>query len=150
MTTPWLVEKVRQEDLERARPGFALLVTLSGVAIDLDSEARLPHSTLWVAHRASIEAPGAYAVTWTAADEMQLIDLATQPDVRRQGAARALLSALVRDAKVKQLSAIFLEVRASNAAAIALYERCGYTSTRVRRGYYAGGGDACEMRCDSV
>jgi ribosomal-protein-alanine N-acetyltransferase len=43
------------------------------------------------------------------------------------------------------LDAAWLEVRAGNAAAIALYERFGFTTVGRRPGYYADGEDALVM-----
>ncbi len=65
-------------------------------------------------------------------DEAEILNLAVDPGRRRRGVATRLVQALT--AKVP--GAIFLEVRASNAAARALYEGLDFVVTAVREGYY--------------
>jgi ribosomal-protein-alanine acetyltransferase len=68
----------------------------------------------------------------TAQDEHEILNLAVDPSARRQGVARALLSNFLERAK----GAAFLEVRASNSAALALYRAAGFTMAGERKGYY--------------
>lgn len=70
-------------------------------------------------------------------DEGYVFNIAVAPPFRRQGAARALLSALDRFAREKRLAFLSLEVRVSNSAAIALYRSCGFQPVGVRPGFYA-------------
>ncbi len=82
------------------------------------------------------------------ADEGEILTLAVHPSHRRQGLARALLSACEaawRDAGVRQA---WLEVRASNHPARALYARHGWFDVGRRPRYYAGLEDAVCMRRD--
>ncbi len=72
-----------------------------------------------------------------AADQADVIDVAVLPAYRRRGIARALMHAVLSDAATRGAEAIFLEVRASNAPAIALYTALGFTSCGVRKNYYA-------------
>ena len=134
-------------DWAAARPGLDELAALNSHTVDLTHEALLPHASVWIAHQGNLRHPLAYALTWLVADEVQLIDLATRPESRRQGAARALLSAVIRNAQASGKAALFLEVRCSNKAALALYQSFGFEVMRVRRGYYADGEDGLEMRC---
>lgn len=83
----------------------------------------------------------AFLYYWTILDEIQIIDIGVLPDRRRQGLGAELLWLLI-DRATKELKTIQLEVRASNVAAIALYERAGFTRTGFRRHYYADGEDA--------
>jgi ribosomal-protein-alanine N-acetyltransferase len=64
-----------------------------------------------------------------------LMNVAVEPDRRREGTARALLERLFEDAD-KPGEQYTLEVRPSNAAAIALYERFGFKRAGLRKGYY--------------
>lgn len=66
-------------------------------------------------------------------DTWWLMLIAVDPAARRAGVGRALLEQLVRHAGSMPVG---LEVRASNAAAHALYTRCGFTQAGVRRRYY--------------
>lgn len=78
----------------------------------------------------------AYGGMLIAPDEGQITNIAVHPSVRRQGAGRAVLDELIRQASARGLSQISLEVRASNRAAIALYEGAGFFKAGVRRGFY--------------
>ena len=69
-------------------------------------------------------------------DEGHITNLATSPDYRRRGIAARLLEALIAHAKAEALSFLTLEVRAGNAAAIALYSRYGFEKVGRRAGYY--------------
>jgi ribosomal-protein-alanine N-acetyltransferase len=65
-------------------------------------------------------------------DEVEILNVATDPAARRQGVGSALVQALLNlTGKVW-----FLEVRESNAAARALYERAGFTVNGRRKNYY--------------
>ena len=70
-------------------------------------------------------------------DEGSIDIIATAPAYRRQGIADALLDAAWTDAQRLALAFLTLEVRASNASAIALYQKHGYAQVGLRRGYYA-------------
>ncbi len=69
-------------------------------------------------------------------DEGYISNVAVAPDCRRQGIASALIAALLRRADELRLSFVTLEVRESNAPAIALYERFGFAPVGRRKGYY--------------
>jgi [ribosomal protein S18]-alanine N-acetyltransferase len=69
-----------------------------------------------------------------------LMNIAVDPDERRQGIATALLARLFE--RVDDADARFtLEVRQSNAPAIELYERHGFRSAGLRRRYYQDNGE---------
>lgn len=69
-------------------------------------------------------------------DEGYISNVAVRPEARRRGVAGSLLRALEARARQKRLSFLTLEVRAGNAAAIALYEKCGYRVAGRRKNYY--------------
>ena len=69
-------------------------------------------------------------------DEGYISNVAVRPDMRRRGAADALLSALEGRARALRLSFLTLEVRSGNAPAIALYEKHGYRVAGRRKNYY--------------
>lgn len=77
-----------------------------------------------------------YIVFWIAADEMHLLNLAVQPQQRRRGIARALLSEALNQARTLGAQVAWLEVRPSNAAARALYASFGFKEEGRRPGYY--------------
>ncbi|MEZ5716069.1 MAG: GNAT family N-acetyltransferase [Paracoccaceae bacterium] len=81
--------------------------------------------------------PHAFALGRAVADEAELLTIATDPAHRRQGLARAQLSAFDTEAASRGAARALLEVDAENAAAIALYLGAGYQVLATRPGYYA-------------
>ncbi len=96
--------------------------------------AEAPGAILLTAGRA--EAPRGFAMARIAADEAELLTIATAPDARRQGVAAALLQTLIPVLRSFSVLTVFLEVGVSNAAAVALYEKTGFKRTARRAGYY--------------
>jgi ribosomal-protein-alanine N-acetyltransferase len=71
------------------------------------------------------------------ADEAELANLAVDPSRRGTGVGAALLQAFLERVEAEPpLPAVYLEVRASNAAAQRLYARAGFVPAGVRRDYY--------------
>ena len=88
-----------------------------------------------------------WAGLMTIADTAQIFTVGTVPQARRQGVARRLVEAMLDEARRRDATEVFLDVRVDNAAAKALYEGFGFRPLRIRRGYYDGGRvDAVEMR----
>ena len=79
----------------------------------------------------------AYGGMMTVLDEGQVTNIATHPDFRRKGAARAVTEALAEYGRKNGVSTIYLEVRISNGAAIALYEGCGFFAVGERKKFYS-------------
>jgi [ribosomal protein S18]-alanine N-acetyltransferase len=69
-------------------------------------------------------------------DAWHVMNVAVHPDHRRQGIASALLTELFIATRDDARRGYTLEVRVSNVGAIELYERFGFRSHGVRRGYY--------------
>ena len=86
-----------------------------------------------------------YLLYWHVVDEAHVINVAVAPQERRHGIGRALVGHLLEHAKANGIVKLLLEVRASNAAAIGLYEKAGFTRFNVRDRYYGDGEDAVEM-----
>lgn len=68
--------------------------------------------------------------------EWEILRVATRPDFRRRGIGRTLMEGLHAAVEAAGCTDGFLEVRASGAAAQALYEQTGYRRTGLRRRYY--------------
>lgn len=93
-------------------------------------------------------AMAAFAITQVVLDEATLFNIAVDPAFQRRGLGRQLLEHLIGMLEQKQIATLWLEVRASNAAAISLYESLGFNEVTVRRNYYPtpdGREDACIM-----
>ena len=76
-----------------------------------------------------------YAGLHVIVDEGYIDNIAVEPDARRHGVASALLDVYCRFGAVN-LAFLTLEVRKSNAPAIALYEKYGFQQAGLRPGYY--------------
>lgn len=83
-------------------------------------------------------APGitGYAVAWCLGPEAEILNVAVAPAGRRQGTGRILLQTLLAAIVRTGVRRVFLEVRVSNAAAIALYGNAGFREVGRRPGYY--------------
>ena len=77
--------------------------------------------------------------------ECQIGNVAVDPECRRQGIARKLLQALLGECADRDIPDITLEVRTSNAPAIALYESFGFAEEGRRKKYYENTEDAIIM-----
>jgi ribosomal protein S18 acetylase RimI-like enzyme len=100
------------------------------------------HEALWLI-------PDVAFARWAcipAAGEAELLRIAVDPAHRGGGLGRRLLEACQRDLEAEGPVQLFLEVRASNAAAIRLYRACGWAPCGMRRGYYPDGEDAALFR----
>ncbi len=82
-----------------------------------------------------------YAGMWHVCGEGHITNIAVSPSHRRSGIGRLLLGRLIDSARIQDMHVMFLEVRASNAAAIALYENHGFIRAGLRKGYYADNGE---------
>lgn len=77
----------------------------------------------------------AYIITSTAADEAELLNITVAPQYRRRGLASMLLE-LTANSFDDSIHTLFLEVRESNQAAIALYDELGFNAVGQRPNYY--------------
>lgn len=69
-------------------------------------------------------------------DEGYISNVAVSPEYRHRGIADALISELISRAQELELSFVTLEVRVSNAPAIALYKKHGFSEVGRRKNYY--------------
>ena len=78
----------------------------------------------------------AYGGMTTVLDEGAVTNIACDPALRRRGYGRQILRALLREAEVRGIETVFLEVRESNLAAKNLYESEGFVACGVRKNFY--------------
>jgi ribosomal-protein-alanine N-acetyltransferase len=97
---------------------------------------RAPDINVVVARQAGVVA--GFALMQYDADRAHLLLLGVSPAQRRRGLATALLAWLEDTLRVAGIARVQVEVRAGNAAAIALYGRLGYEQVNATRGYYQG------------
>jgi ribosomal-protein-alanine N-acetyltransferase len=77
-----------------------------------------------------------YAVLWCVMDQGELANVAIARHMRGQGLGRVLLEEVLDVARRRGVETVFLEVRESNAPALGLYRRFGFSQVGHRRGYY--------------
>ena len=77
-----------------------------------------------------------YLIVSRYVDAWHVMNIAVDPDQRGRGIATMLLERLFELTAADARRGYTLEVRVSNATAISLYERLGFESSGVRRGYY--------------
>jgi len=78
-----------------------------------------------------------YIVARMGADELHINNVAVRESYRRLGIGRALLERILAEGKRSEVPCAFLELRAGNSAALALYEDCGFRVTARRSRYYS-------------
>ncbi len=92
-----------------------------------------------------------FAGVWYTHEQLHLVTIAVDPRAQRRGIGLALLLAACDLAIEAELDSIALEVRASNAGAMQLYERCGFRRVGHLRNYYSDNReDAIVMLLDGL
>lgn len=76
-----------------------------------------------------------------AAGEMEVYNIAVEENFRRNGIGKKILGLSLAAATKNGMTTAFLEVRTTNAPAIALYESLGFVKAGVRKGYYPDTGE---------
>ncbi len=112
-SNPWSTEMVRKE----------LTQDWSTVLL---AEASTPEG--WVVR--------GFAIFWLVADEIHVLNVATDQAWRRLGVGREVMNAVVRFAREHKCINASLEVRRSNEAAINLYKSLGFRAVGMRPAYY--------------
>ena len=87
-----------------------------------------------------------YIIYWVQAEGVSLHNVTVHPDWRGFGNAEKLLRAMINETVRDEIPKIMLEVRASNKAAIRLYERIGFKKAHERKLFYQDGETAWVMQ----
>lgn len=109
------------------------------------SDAFLSNGFLGLTYESDGEIIG-YVFGKTVVDEAEIELIAVKSTRRKQGVGKALLAEFLAAVKSIGVTDVFLEVRRSNIAAQALYEKAGFTYIAVRENYYGGVEDALVMK----
>lgn len=96
---------------------------------------------------------GIQAVVWFSVvqDEAEIIDIRVGEAFRRTGIGESLLTQSFEKLRQSKIRSVFLEVRSTNAAALALYKKLSFVVMGRRENYYktaTGREDALTMRCN--
>lgn len=78
-----------------------------------------------------------YIVARETAGELHINNVAVRAEFRRRGIGAALLNRVLDEARRRKANAAFLEVRSTNHAAQALYEKSGFRAIARRADYYS-------------
>ncbi len=90
-----------------------------------------------------------YAGFWQVLDEAEINNVAVLAELRGQGIGYQLMNGLLDMAALLGCTKVNLEVRRGNAAALAVYAKCGFAVNGCRPGYYEDNHeDALLMSCD--
>lgn len=103
------------------------------------SSLRRGARALWhrsAARRHGGEALIGYFVAMKGVDEVHLLNITVAPAFHGQGWAPLMLEALAGWSRGQNAQWLWLEVRASNLRALAVYERNGFRRVGMRKGYY--------------
>ncbi|MES2987874.1 MAG: GNAT family N-acetyltransferase [Pseudomonadota bacterium] len=92
---------------------------------------------VWMVIASQGEEDMGFALARMAADEAELLLLATRPSARRRGIGGALLRAIIEESRSRMATQIHLEVRSGNDA-VELYRREGFIKVGERPNYYRG------------
>ena len=137
------IEAARAAD----RPVLEAIAAECGLQVDFPAELARSYAKLRVA-RVGATICG-FLLAWRAADELHLTDLGVTAGSRRRGVARALCLELTREGLRSGARVILLEVRESNAPALALYQSLSFRELDRRSRYYADTGeDAVVMQLE--
>ncbi|MFP4079325.1 MAG: ribosomal protein S18-alanine N-acetyltransferase [Ectothiorhodospira sp.] len=90
----------------------------------------------WVLEAPQLNELIGYGVMSMAVGECHVLNLTVRPEYQGQGYGRHLLRAFLAKARERGVETAFLEVRPSNAPAVALYRAEGFNEVGIRRGYY--------------
>ena len=118
-----------------AAPGD--LAALHATAFDAPWDAAAFDALLGQAGVVALAEPDGFILIRVVADEAEILTLAVRPDVRRSGLGRSLVARAAASAAAAGADRLFLEVADDNAAALALYARCGFLQVGRRPRYYA-------------
>ena len=106
-------------------------------------EISLTHGWLWVAEKEDTIV--GYVCGWFVAGEGEILTVAVHPSYRRCGIGKFLVEKAIGIAGHHGIRTLHLEVRVSNAGAIALYKLYSFREVGSRRRYYDNGEDALLM-----
>lgn len=82
-----------------------------------------------------------YLLAWLIPPEVHILDLAVAPYARRKGVGKKIMESLFSEAQKNGAAKFTLEVRHGNLEAINFYQRFGFVTKGIRKGYYQDTGE---------
>jgi ribosomal-protein-alanine N-acetyltransferase len=152
---PWTLRPMRWWDIDRLRPleqelfpydawpveAFWAELALGDARVYVVAEDRTGGLVGYAGLSCPARARGADA---------EVMTVAVDPALHGRGLGRELVRTLQAEAERRGAGRLLLEVRSTNAAALALYERAGFEQIGVRAGYFSGGLDAGSPKVDAL
>ncbi len=114
----------------------------------LTEEAESPFNII----KTAVESDGSvsgYIIIKRVFEEAEILRICVLEKERRRGIAEKLLKSAIDESITHGVNRFFLEVRISNAAASALYKKCGFQLLDIRKRYYRDGEDAAVYYFDA-
>jgi ribosomal-protein-alanine N-acetyltransferase len=134
MVDRWQIRRARPADAGRLVPLERRCFSDPWSAVAFEELLRFPLTVALVAERD--DDVGGYLIGRAVAEEAEILNLAVMPEERRHGLGSRLLEAGLSALAAAGAQRVWLEVRESNAAAQALYQRRGFTAAGRRARYY--------------
>jgi [ribosomal protein S18]-alanine N-acetyltransferase len=133
----FLIEPMRQGDLETVVEIERLSFRAPWTGQVFLEEMVREWAHVDVVRDAALGTVVAFGNYWLVADEVHLLNVATDPRARREGHASRMLAHIIDFGRRRDCRIVTLEVRRSNAAALRLYRRFAFRAVGVRPNYYA-------------
>ena len=134
---PWVIEPLAHDDIDDVlaleEAAFTNPWTRAMYLAELENSSV---SYCFLARDAERRAVG-FCSFWRVLDELHINNLAVLPQLRRTGIGSMLLTFVLKQGVELGAKRATLEVRRSNEAAKALYERFGFSVAGVRAAYYS-------------
>ena len=133
----WIISRMREEDLEQVadieRRTFPDPWSLQGFREELDNP-----DAVYLCVREKEDGPVAgYCGFLRSFEDADIVNVAVDAPFRGRGIGREMLAQLMECGRRKGVENYTLEVRCSNAPAIALYEKLGFRAVGKRPGFYS-------------
>lgn len=129
-----IIRKIEQHDILQLADLERLCFSDPWSISAFEYELKNPLS-LWLVAVESDRVLG-YVGSQTVMPESDIMNIAVLPEFRKQGIGEKLILKLMNELSQAGATSISLEVRASNAPAISLYEKLGFSQIGRRPGYY--------------
>lgn len=129
-----MIRKMRREDVPQIAALERLCFSDPWSEASISSELENPIS-LWLVAEADGVVQG-YIGSQSAPPDCDIMNLAVAPDARRRQLGKTLLRSLIDELHRRGTERLFLEVRASNVPARALYASFGFEQVGLRKKYY--------------
>lgn len=139
------IRNMTEADLERVETIERVSFTAPWSRRSFENLLKRDDTSLWAAVASG--AVVGYAIVWYVAAEAELGNLAVAPEWRQRGLGARLLEFAIERARERRVERMYLEVRVSNAAARALYEKHGFSQVAVRRRYYRSPVEDARVMC---